>query len=36
MSEISAVGHRVVHGGEKFYQSVIIDDEVKESNRRVF
>lgn len=31
MSEISAVGHRVVHGGEKFYQSVIIDDEVKKA-----
>ncbi len=29
MSEISAVGHRVVHGGEKFNKSVIINDEVK-------
>jgi acetate kinase len=28
MSEISAVGHRVVHGGEKYDKSVIIDDEV--------
>jgi len=28
MSEISAVGHRVVHGGEKFHDSVVIDDEV--------
>ncbi len=28
LSEISAVGHRVVHGGEKFFKSVIIDDEV--------
>lgn len=28
MSEISAFGHRVVHGGEKFHSSVIIDDEV--------
>ncbi|NSW89792.1 MAG: acetate kinase [Firmicutes bacterium] len=28
MSEISAVGHRVVHGGEKFHNSVIIDEEV--------
>ncbi|WDV47657.1 acetate kinase [Clostridiaceae bacterium M8S5] len=26
--EINAVGHRVVHGGEKFATSVIIDDEV--------
>jgi len=28
MSEISAVGHRVVHGGEKFHDSVIIDEDV--------
>lgn len=28
MDEIDAVGHRVVHGGEKFAQSVIITDEV--------
>ncbi|NMA86388.1 MAG: acetate kinase [Tissierellia bacterium] len=28
MEEINAVGHRVVHGGEKFASSVIIDDEV--------
>lgn len=28
MSEISAVGHRVVHGGEKFHESVIIDENV--------
>ena len=28
MSEIGAVGHRVVHGGEKFAQSVVIDDDV--------
>ncbi len=28
MSEISAVGHRVVHGGEKFYKSVLIDKDV--------
>ncbi|MDB1124458.1 acetate kinase [Vibrio algarum] len=25
---LAAVGHRVVHGGEKFTQSVLIDDEV--------
>ncbi|NLJ78967.1 MAG: acetate kinase [Tissierellia bacterium] len=31
MDEIGAVGHRVVHGGEKFSQSVIIDDEVMEA-----
>lgn len=28
LAEIGAVGHRVVHGGEKFAQSVLIDDEV--------
>ena len=28
MTEIDAVGHRVVHGGEKFAASVIITDEV--------
>ena len=28
MKEIDAVGHRVVHGGEKFAKSVIITDEV--------
>lgn len=33
MSEISAVGHRVVHGGEKFSSSVIIDDNVMEAIR---
>ena len=30
LDEINAVGHRVVHGGEKFNQSVIITPEVKE------
>ena len=28
LEEIGAVGHRVVHGGEKFAKSVLIDDEV--------
>ena len=28
LSEIGAVGHRVVHGGERFTSSVIVDDEV--------
>ncbi|NLB82590.1 MAG: acetate kinase [Clostridiaceae bacterium] len=31
MSEIGAVGHRVVHGGEYFKQSVIIDESVKKA-----
>ena len=34
MSEISAVGHRVVHGGEDFACSVIIDDKVKETLKK--
>ncbi len=29
LDEIGAVGHRVVHGGEKFASSVVITDEVK-------
>ena len=33
MSEISAVGHRVVHGGELFSGSVIINEEVKAAMR---
>ena len=35
LSEISAVGHRVVHGGEKFKSSVLINDEVLEAIRSV-
>ncbi len=31
LSEIGAVGHRVVHGGEKFANSVVITDEVKKA-----
>lgn len=31
MSEINAVGHRVVHGGEKFACSVLLTDEVIEA-----
>lgn len=33
MSEISAVGHRIVHGGEKFNSSAIIDDKVMDAVR---
>lgn len=29
LSEIEAIGHRVVHGGEKFSEPVLINDEVK-------
>ncbi len=35
MSEIGAVGHRMVHGGEKFKQSVIVTDEVLEEVRKL-
>lgn len=28
LSEISAVGHRIVHGGEKFSESVLLTDEI--------
>ena len=31
MDEIGAVGHRVVHGGEKFAKSVVITDEVMQA-----
>ena len=31
MSEISAVGHRVVHGGEEFSGSVVITEKVKKA-----
>lgn len=31
LSEIGAVGHRVVHGGENFTSSVIVTDEVKKA-----
>ncbi|MBL7112270.1 MAG: acetate kinase [Bacteroidales bacterium] len=33
--EIDAVGHRVVHGGEKFHDSVLINDEVIEKIEEV-
>ena len=36
MSEIDAVGHRVVHGGEAFSSSAIITEEVKDAIRQVY
>lgn len=33
LSGISAVGHRVLHGGEKFVKSVLIDDKVIDAFR---
>lgn len=35
-SEIDAVGHRVVHGGEKFSQSVLITEDVKDKIRECY
>ena len=36
LKEIDAVGHRMVHGGEKFNKSVIINDEVLEVFKSCF
>lgn len=36
MSDIDAVGHRVVHGGENFAKSVLITPEVKRAIRSCF
>jgi len=33
MSEISGVGHRVLHGGEKFHDPALIDDKVMDAIR---
>jgi len=36
INEISIIGHRVVHGGEKFSSSVLINDEVLEDIKECF
>ena len=36
MSEIGAVGHRVVHAGEKFAHSVLIDDACDQGSGRMY
>ncbi len=36
MKEIDAVGHRVLHGGEKLSGSIIVDEKVKEAIRECF
>ena len=36
LAEVDAVGHRVVHGGEKFANSVIINDEVKQAIKECY
>ena len=34
--EISAIGHRVLHGGMKFYKSIVVNEEVKAVIRECF
>lgn len=36
LAEIKAVGHRVVHGGEKYTKSVRIDEEVRNTIKQLF
>jgi acetate kinase len=36
MQEIQGVGHRVVHGGETFSNSVLVTNQVKQEIRRLF
>ncbi|MBD2845117.1 acetate kinase [Paenibacillus sp. IB182496] len=36
IAEVQAVGHRVVHGGEVFKQSVLVDETVKLEIRQLF
>ncbi len=36
VDEIDAIGHRVLHGGEKFTKSIIVDDAVKAAIRECF
>ncbi|OXM85988.1 acetate/propionate family kinase [Paenibacillus rigui] len=36
IKEIQAVGHRVVHGGESFSSSVVVDEDVKQEIKRLF
>lgn len=35
-SEIAAVGHRVLHAGEKYIQSIIVNEDVKKTIRECF
>jgi acetate kinase len=36
IDEIAVVGHRIVHGGDKFSKSVLVTDKVKEELRECF
>ncbi|MEJ6950418.1 acetate/propionate family kinase [Natronospora cellulosivora (SeqCode)] len=31
VAEISAIGHRVVHGGEKYFESILIDEDAEKN-----
>lgn len=35
-SEIPAIGHRVVHGGDRFTETVVIDEKVKQTIKELF
>ncbi|MFO7720816.1 MAG: acetate kinase [Gillisia sp.] len=35
-SEIPAIGHRVVHGGDKFSETILIDEKVKTTIKNLF
>lgn len=35
IKDIKGIGHRVLHGGEKYFESVIIDDEVLDNIRKL-
>ena len=35
-SEIPAIGHRVVHGGDKFSETILIDEKVKSTIKNLF
>ncbi|MDR2811807.1 MAG: acetate kinase [Endomicrobium sp.] len=36
VSEIAVIGHRIVHGGDKFSKSVLVTDKVKEKLKKCF
>ncbi|MDR2644936.1 MAG: acetate kinase [Endomicrobium sp.] len=36
VSEIAVIGHRIVHGGDKFSESVLVTDKVKEELKECF
>ncbi|MCI6191159.1 MAG: acetate kinase [Clostridium sp.] len=36
LSEIEALGHRVVHGGEKYSKAVLVNEDVKKSIKELF